>query len=129
MLLGELGVDAGGKIDAYAMKQAPGSAQRILLGADPNTQMGLKRGLGKAASAIPGVSKNAAMRFAMSPAAKGALKVVPAGALQISVVSLELLVVRWVSLLVQALARWLATVFNLLLAEASLLKSVEWKKH
>lgn len=76
-LLGDLGTQAGGIVNDYAAKQAPGSAQRILLGADAATQMGLKRGLGKAASAIPGITKEAGMRFAMSPGAKAALRFVP----------------------------------------------------
>ena len=76
-LLGELGTQAGSSVNNYAFNQPAGSAQRILLGADPNTQMGLRRGLGKAAASIPGVTKEAGLRFAMSPAAKSVLRVVP----------------------------------------------------
>ena len=76
--LGQYGVEAGSAIDKYAVKQAPGSLQKIALGADANTQMALKRGLGKAASILPGVEKASAMRFAMTnPIAKNALRVVP----------------------------------------------------
>ena len=67
----------GAAVDAYAQQLPPGSIGKVALGADANTQMRLGRELGKGLSAIPGVSKTGAMRFAMSPAAKGVLRVVP----------------------------------------------------
>ena len=69
--------ELGALIDDMSAKQAPGSLGKIALGADANTQMALKRGLGKTLSAIPGVEKAGAMRLAMSPAAKTALRFVP----------------------------------------------------
>ena len=69
--------EIGSIIDDVAYKQPAGSLGRIALGADANTQMALKRGLGKTLSAIPGVEKAGAMRMAMSPAAKTALRFVP----------------------------------------------------
>lgn len=68
---------AGDAINSYAYSQAPGSAGRVLLGADRNTQMGLERGLGKLGSMVPGISKNSAFRFASSAPVKQALRVVP----------------------------------------------------
>ena len=75
--LGDTASTVGSTINDYAYKQPVGSAQRIALGADAATQSGLRRGLGNVASKIPGVTKEAGMRFAMSPAAKGALRIVP----------------------------------------------------
>ena len=79
--LRKLGVsigDLGSMVDGYATKQPTGSLTKIALGADPNTQMGLKRGLAKIGGSIPGVSKEAATRFALTnPVAKNALRVVP----------------------------------------------------
>ena len=69
--------ELGAIIDDISVKQAPGSLGKIALGADANTQMALRRGLGKTLSAIPGVEKAGAMRMAMSPAAKTALRFVP----------------------------------------------------
>ena len=67
----------GDSINSYGYAQPRGSIQSILLGADRNTQMNLGRTLGKAGSSIPGISKEAAYRFAASPAAKQALRFVP----------------------------------------------------
>lgn len=79
--LRQLGVsigDLGSMVDDYATAQPTGSLTKIALGADPNTQMGLKRGLAKLGGSIPGVSKEAATRFALTnPVAKNALRVVP----------------------------------------------------
>ena len=75
--LGEYGGEAASVIDKYATNAPAGSLQKIALGADANTQMALKRGLGKAASAIPGVDKAAGMRFAMNPMTQKALRIVP----------------------------------------------------
>jgi len=67
----------GDSINSYAYTQPTGSIQSILLGADRNTQMNLGRSLGKFGSHIPGVTKEAAYRFASSPGVKQALRVVP----------------------------------------------------
>ncbi len=67
----------GDSVNSYAYAQPRGSVQSILLGADRNTQMNLGRSLGKIGNSIPGVSKEAAYRFAASPAAKQALRFVP----------------------------------------------------
>ena len=79
-MLKNLGISAGElgtMVDKYATNLPGGDLRKIALGADANTQMALKRGLGKGASMLPGVTKEAGMRFAMSPGAKAALKVVP----------------------------------------------------
>lgn len=68
---------AGDALNSYAYSQPTGSAQRVLLGADRNTQMGLERGLGKLGSMVPGISKNAAFRFASSAPVKQVLRAVP----------------------------------------------------
>ena len=67
----------GDSVNSYAYAQPRGSVQSILLGADRNTQMNLGRSLGKIGNSIPGISKEAAYRFAASPAAKQALRFVP----------------------------------------------------
>ncbi len=67
----------GDSVNSYAYAQPTGSVQSILLGADRNTQMNLGRSLGKIGNSIPGVSKEAAYRFAASPAVKQALRFVP----------------------------------------------------
>ena len=71
--------DAGASINNYANSKPAGHLGKVLLGADPNTQMGLKRGLVNTLSAIPGIQKGGAVtRFAMTnPVVKNALRVVP----------------------------------------------------
>lgn len=68
---------AGDAINSYAYSQPTGSAQRVLLGADRNTQMQLGRAVGKIGSAIPGIGKEAAFRFASSAPVKQVLRAVP----------------------------------------------------
>ena len=77
-MLNNLGAKGGGIYDTAVSRTQPGGIGRIALGADANTQMGLKRGVGKIASAVPGVSKEAGMRFAMTnPGVRKALRFVP----------------------------------------------------
>ena len=68
---------AGDAVNSYAYSQPTGSIGRVLLGADRNTQMNIGRTVGKIGSAIPGVGKEAAFRFASSAPVKQALRVVP----------------------------------------------------
>ena len=68
---------AGDAVNSYAFSQPSGSIGRVLLGADRNTQMNIGRTVGKIGSAIPGVSKEAAFRFASSGPVKQALRAVP----------------------------------------------------
>ena len=76
-MLNNLGAKGGDIYTTAVNATQPGGIGRIALGADANTQMGLKRGLGKMASVMPGVSKEAGMRFAMNPGVRKALKFVP----------------------------------------------------
>ena len=77
--LGTLVGETGASINNYASSKPAGHIGKVLLGADPNTQMGIKRGLVNALSAIPGIDKGGKVtRFAMTnPAVKNALRVVP----------------------------------------------------
>lgn len=77
--LGALVGEAGASVNNYANSKPAGHLGKVLLGADPNVQMGLKRGLVNTLSAIPGIQKGGAVtRFAMTnPVVKNALRVVP----------------------------------------------------
>lgn len=77
--LGALIGDAGGAINNYADSKPAGHLGKVLLGADANTQMGLKRSLTNTLTAIPGIKKGGHVaRFAMTnPVVKNALRVVP----------------------------------------------------
>ena len=69
--------DAGTAINNYGAQLPAGDLRKIALGADANTQMGLKRGLGEALSRVPGINKVRGMRMAMSPASQRILRLVP----------------------------------------------------
>ena len=77
-LLNNIGAKGSDLYETAVSGTKPGSIGRVALGADANTQMALKRNVGKIASAIPGVSKEAGMRFAMTnPGVRKALRFVP----------------------------------------------------